>query len=85
MSGLTSSPAWKALEEHKKTLESVHMRELFSKDANRFSKFSLKYEDILVDFSKNRITEETLKLLINLAKQQGVEDLRDKMFNGEKN
>eukprot|EP00178_Gracilaria_changii_P002914 TRINITY_DN14265_c0_g1_i1.p1 TRINITY_DN14265_c0_g1~~TRINITY_DN14265_c0_g1_i1.p1 ORF type:complete len:566 (-),score=108.50 TRINITY_DN14265_c0_g1_i1:40-1701(-) len=84
MSGLTQSKAWKALEEHKKQIEALHMRELFAKDPERFNKFSFKYEDILVDFSKNRITEETIKLLVDLAKQQGVEDLRDKMFNGEK-
>ena len=54
------------------------------KDAERFTKFSLSFENILLDFSKNIITEKTLELLLALVKAAGVEDWREKMFSGEK-
>lgn len=60
------------------------MKELFKQDPERFSKFSMKFEDILMDFSKNRITEETMDLLHKLAEQQDVTGLAKKMFAGEK-
>ena len=60
------------------------MRDMFVADPARFDKFSLKFNDILLDFSKNRITETTLKLLLQLARECGVEEWRDKMFSGEK-
>ena len=84
MSTLTSSPAWKALLEHKQKMAATTMRELFSADAQRFSKMSREACGILVDYSKHRTTEETLKLLFALAKQADVESWRDKMFAGEK-
>ena len=60
------------------------MRDLFSKDMNRFKNFHIQYEDFLVDFSKNRITDETINLLINLAKEAKFENWRDRLFAGDK-
>lgn len=60
------------------------MKDLFNSDAERFNKFSMSFEDILLDYSKNRITEETMELLYKLAEQQDVKGLAKKMFSGEK-
>lgn len=60
------------------------MRDLFSADSARFDKFSLQFNDILLDYSKNRITEQTLSLLFDLARDRNVEQWRDRMFAGEK-
>ena len=60
---LINSPAWKALEKHYEKIEFLQMRNLFAQDPKRFDKFSLRFNDILLDFSKNRITDETLPLL----------------------
>jgi glucose-6-phosphate isomerase len=84
MSNLTQSPAYKALEAHYAQLANGQMRDLFKEDPDRFAKFSLKFNDILLDFSKNRITGETLKLLLDLARQANVESWRDRMFAGDK-
>jgi glucose-6-phosphate isomerase len=84
MAHIVSTPAWKALEAHYSSIASTQMRDLFASDAQRFSKFHLNYEDILLDFSKNRITEETVKLLVALAKQQDVAGMARRMFSGEK-
>lgn len=84
MSKLTASPAWQALAAHHQTVAQLHMRELFAKDPQRFDKFSLQFEDILLDYSKNRITAETMTLLLDLAQQAGVPDWTEKMFRGDK-
>jgi len=84
MSGLSQSTAWKALDAHHATMKDVRMKDLFSGDAGRFSKFSMEFEDILLDYSKNRITEETMDLLYKLAEQADVKGLAKKMFAGEK-
>lgn len=84
MSDLTQSPAWKALEAHYATMKDVEMKTLFASDPERFSKFSMEFEDILLDYSKNRITEETMDLLHALAEQQDVHGLAKKMYSGEK-
>ena len=84
MTDLSESPAWKALEAHFEATKDTHMKELFANDSERFSKFSMNFEDILFDFSKNRITEETMDLLYKLAEQQNVTGLAEKMFAGEK-
>ncbi|HEX3771070.1 MAG TPA: glucose-6-phosphate isomerase [Polyangiaceae bacterium] len=84
MSALTDSPAWRALAAHRDKMTSVHVRDLFAADAKRFDTFSLSVEDILVDYSKNRVTSETMGLLFALAKQADVFGWRDKMFAGEK-
>ncbi|MBS1118179.1 MAG: pgi [Deltaproteobacteria bacterium] len=84
MSTLTSSPAWKALSAHKPTIEQVAMRDLFAQDPERFARMSREACGIFVDYSKHRATDETLKLLLALAKQQDVEGWRDRMFAGDK-
>lgn len=80
----TSLQSWKNLAEHYKIASNVHMRDLFAQDANRFEKFSLKIGDILLDYSKNRVTEETMKLLFELAKEAKVQEWMNKMYSGEK-
>ncbi len=84
MSHLTESRPWKALQAHHTSIRDLHMRTLFEQDPERFQKFSLRFEDILFDYSKNRITEETLRLLFALARFAEVEGWRDKMFHGVK-
>ena len=84
MGTLTSSPAWKALTEHKTAMEKVHMRDLFAKDPERFTKMSREACGIFVDYSKHRVTDETSQLLFSLAAQQNVEGWREKMFSGSK-
>ncbi len=80
---IVATEAWKKLEQHHKTIAPLQMREMFASDPSRFAKFSLRLGDLLLDYSKNRITEETMGLLLALARQAGVEAMRDKMFAGE--
>jgi glucose-6-phosphate isomerase len=84
MSALTDSPAWKALVHHHESMRDVHVRTLFADDPGRFERFSVKDGDLLVDYSKHRVTAETMKLLFALAAQAKVADWRDRMFRGEK-
>src|SRR3989338_5274666 len=84
MSKLTSSPAWKALKAHHAAIEPVHMRRMFKDDQARFDRFSLQLGDLLFDYSKNRITEETVRLLVALAEQAGLPAAIGRMFGGEK-
>ena len=63
MTAITDSTAWKALKEHHQAISGKHMRELFEEDPKRFERFSLQFGDILLDYSKNRVTDETLGLL----------------------
>jgi glucose-6-phosphate isomerase len=84
MTDLTSSSAWKALEAHYAVMKDVHLKSLFQQDTARFNKFSAQFEDILMDYSKNRITESTMDLLYNLADQQDVMGKAQAMFRGEK-
>jgi len=81
---LTNSPAWLAIRKHHAEIQSNHMLDLFQADADRFARLSIKHEALLLDYSKNRITQETLPLLIDLAKQSGVEGWRKQLFSGEK-
>ena len=84
MSELTTSPAWTALLSHKAEIDKTTMRDLFAKDPERFARMSHEACGVFVDWSKHRATDETMKLLVGLAKQAGVESSRDKMFTGEK-
>jgi glucose-6-phosphate isomerase len=84
MSSLTQSPAWLALTKHRDSFGESHLRDLFAADATRFDRFSLQVDDLLVDYSKNRISQETMGLLFDLAKQARVFDWRDGMMSGEK-
>lgn len=83
MSRLTASRPWQALASHHADMADCHMRELFATDPRRFEKFSLALEGMLVDYSKHRITEETLRLLLDLARHVDVEGWRERMFRGE--
>lgn len=81
----TQTQAWQALEAHFAANKETRLKDLFAQDPKRFDKFSLTFGgDILVDYSKNLITEETLKLLIDLAKETDLRSAIDAMFNGEK-
>ena len=84
MSTLTESTAWQALQEHQQEMAPIHMRDLFAQDPERFNKFSLRFEDLLLDYSKNRITEKTMTLLRDLAKQAGLTGWTERMLTGEK-
>lgn len=84
MATLTQYPVWHKLCQHQQTIASTHMRELFANDANRFDKFSLKFTDVLFDYSKHRINDDTLPLLVQLAREAKIENWRDRMFAGEK-
>ena len=84
MSTTTISPAWNNLQNHYDAQKDVQMRDLFAQDPERFKKFSLDLEGLLLDFSKNRITSETLRLLHSLAKERDVKGWTHKMFTGEK-
>jgi glucose-6-phosphate isomerase len=81
---LTKSPEWRSLTIHHTSMAHVHMRELFAQDARRSEKYSLRVGDMLVDYSKNLITDETLALLFALARARDVEGWRNRMFGGEK-
>ncbi|HHR6030518.1 TPA: glucose-6-phosphate isomerase [Providencia alcalifaciens] len=81
----SQTAAWRALEQHYAEMKNVHMRDLFAQDAQRFTKFSATFDDqILVDFSKNRITQDTLDKLLALAKETQLEDAIKSLFSGEK-
>ncbi|QIM68537.1 glucose-6-phosphate isomerase [Basfia succiniciproducens] len=81
----TSTAAWKALEAHKGTLENTTINDLFQQEKNRFADYSLTFNnEILVDFSKNKITQETLNLLRRLAKECALDEAKEAMFSGEK-
>jgi glucose-6-phosphate isomerase len=80
----TQTDSWQELSRHFAEIASVQMRDLFANDPDRFEKFSLRFDDILVDFSKNRITEDTMRLLVRLAAEVGVGDAIEAMFTGEK-
>ncbi len=78
----TTTNAWKALALHFQQTKDLQMKDLFASNPERFQAFSLQVEDILVDFSKNRITKETINLLIDLAKETQVTDAIEQMFTG---
>ena len=84
MAQLEETPAWQALLEHQQEIDAVHMRDLFAEDPQRFEKFSLQLGEILFDYSKNRITERTVSLLVGLAQQAGLGLRMRAMFSGEK-
>ncbi|MBX3011850.1 MAG: glucose-6-phosphate isomerase [Caldilineaceae bacterium] len=84
MSQLTTSPAWQALAAHRTALAAVHMRDLFAQEPQRFEHFSLTFQEILFDYSKNRITAATMPLLIALAEQANLAGAINAMFAGQK-
>lgn len=76
-------PAYQQLQSHFEQIKERHLRDLFAENPNRFTDFSLRFEDILVDFSKNRITSETTQLLRQLAGEAGLYEAIEKMFSGD--
>jgi len=84
MSALTESKAWKDLAAHRREMEEVRIRELFENDPRRFDTFSLRFDDILLDYSKHRVTADTMRLLVELARQADVRGWTAKMFAGER-
>jgi glucose-6-phosphate isomerase len=84
MSALTQSTAWQALLAHYASNKPLSIRRLFADDPERFERFSLSLDDLLLDYSKNLVTQETMTLLVALARQAEVESWRDKMFSGVK-
>jgi glucose-6-phosphate isomerase len=84
MPPVTRTKAWKSLQVHHKKIAARSMREMFAKDPERFAKFSLSFEDILLDYSKNRVTPETMRLLFALARQADLKGWTEKLFTGAK-
>ena len=82
MQKLTNSKTWIALKNHQKEISKISLRSLF-KDQNRFSKFSLETEDFLLDYSKNIISNETMKYLIKLAQESDIKSKTLDMLQGE--
>src|SRR5438094_9177816 len=81
---LTERPQWRALVEHRGQIERRHLRELFAKDPRRGERLVAEAAGLYLDYSKNRVTDETLRLLLDLARSSGVAARRDAMFAGEK-
>lgn len=84
MDAIARTEAWQALRSHQKSIESQHMRDWFDADPLRFEKYSIGFNDILLDYSKNRITAETMALLLELAHLAEVPRWTASMFNGDK-
>ena len=81
---VTDLSAWQALSAHYESVKDREMRDLFAENPGRFSEFSVKFDDLLFDYSKNRITDETKALLLELAREANLPEMRNKMFSGEK-
>ena len=84
MTALTAAPSWQALMTHHARIKDLHLRDLFADDPGRAERFSAEGAGIFLDYSKNRITDETLRLLLRLAEERGVMKRRDAMYAGEK-
>jgi glucose-6-phosphate isomerase len=81
---ITQRPAWKALEAHSQKLRGLHLRKLFADDPTRGERMTVEAAGLFLDYSKNRLTDETLKLLLKLAEEAGLRARIDAMFRGEK-
>lgn len=79
----TKKAEWAALIAEEESLKSLSMRDLFTKDPSRFEKFSVQIPGLLFDYSKNRVTQDTIQKLVSLARASNVEEWRDKMFSGD--
>ena len=79
----TTTDSWKRLQEHFKSVKDVHMKDLFAQNKERANNFTIKWDDFYVDFSKNRITEETFKYLLELADEVKLKDAIKSQFSGE--
>jgi glucose-6-phosphate isomerase len=83
-SSLLALPAWKALEKHSKEISKTNLRQLFDKDPQRGTRYTADAVGLFLDYSKNRITDETLKLLLQLAEERGLKQHIEAMFRGDK-
>ncbi len=81
---LKETPAWGILQAHYKKIKDIHLRQLFWEDSSRADRFTAEGAGLCLDFSKNRIADETVRLLVQLARERGVAERRDAMFRGEK-
>src|ERR1700743_3201712 len=81
---LRERPAWNALEEHYDDIHNRHLREFFAEDETRGERLTAEGAGLFLDYSKNRVTDETLKLLIELAQQSGLAERTEAMFRGER-
>jgi glucose-6-phosphate isomerase len=81
---LRERPAWKALEQHYAEIAGVHLRQLFADDPERGERLTAEGAGLYLDYSKNRVTDETLRLLVQLAEESGVAERRDAMFRGDR-
>ena len=84
MTLLTNLPSWQALYTHCQEMQDAHMRDLFAQDRARFPRFSQRIGNILFDYSKNRITQQTMDLLVDLARASNLHHAIAAMFNGKK-
>ena len=81
---LTEASSWHALQAHYEKIKDIHLRQLFADDPSRGERLAAEAAGLYLDYSKNRVTDETVRLLVQLAKERGVADRRDAMFRGEK-
>ena len=84
MKARTAMPSWQALIAHAKDMKALHMNDLFATDSQRFNQFSLQLPRMLLDYSKNLVTKETMDKLVALATECEIESWREKMFSGER-
>src|SRR5882672_10627291 len=82
--GAVNRPAWKALASHHATVSKLHLRQLFADDPGRAQRMAIEALGLYLDYSKNRVTDETVKLLVRLAEESGLRARIDAMFRGEK-
>src|SRR5215472_3769789 len=81
---LSQRPAWQALQSHYGKIRDLHLRKLFADDPERGTRLTLEAVGLFLDYSKNRVTDETLQLLIQLAHESGLRERIDAMFRGDK-
>ena len=81
---LIGTATWQALSEHQAKIKDVHLRRMFADDPSRAARFTVEGPGLVLDYSKNRITDETVQLLLRLAEERGVPERRDAMFRGDK-
>src|SRR5437588_5438800 len=79
---ITATPAWDALRTHHEQIGETHLRQLFEDDPDRGRELTLTVGDLYIDYSKHRVTRETLRLLVDLARAANLEERRDQMFSG---
>ncbi len=80
----TTTPSWQALQQHRQLFENVHMKDLFFNDQERFGRFSVQMQELLFDYSKNIITENTVEILLELAADCKLKEAMEAMFTGQR-